>query len=683
MRMPESDAFFQSLRGAEVAGYRLTELLGTGGMAGVFRGENTLNPGIVRAIKVVRPELATRREFALRFSQEAVILENLRHPNVVRFYGLRTDKREGIDLLVMELELLEGETLAAAMVRKPSVPPLRAAVGWMHAAAEGLAAAHALGVVHRDVKPENLFLTTRGEIKVLDFGIARAHDEADRREQLTAVGTAPGSPAYMAPEVCEGQVPGTSADVYALGISLYELLIRRHPFAAPGEELRLSSTQLMFAHVNRALPKLRELRPDAPDALEQVVSRATAKEASWRYPSAAELATALGAVLDALGPAEAAGEAPIGTQFEIPTLFDSKRSGTGPRASFPDGRPSSPGAAGSQRTPLASTLKESPPDGSSRFGKVALVAGLVLVGIAPAAYFGHAIVSRHGEAPEPSAASSGGPGALGSVSAAPASSVAAPPPKNRWVSVHPPPKPVLLGVSSDRAPSDVSGFRPSRQIVAPAAPYEIQQHEVTWEELDPWLAESPSHEIVRPAWLPGDAKGRARLPATGVPWETARTYCRSLDGTLPTEEQWEYAARGAERRPYAWGTQRGDLSRTRAYARAQKDALPVAPVGSMDQDQTPEIDGEAILDMTGNAMEWTVDLYRDDRPKQDESWTEAGGKTFRAVRGLPLDKPPPPKLPAEGLAVRDSLCATGPCPKSTAALLQYVGFRCVRKARRP
>ena len=277
------------LVGRELAGFRLEERLEAGGTATVYRGVNLLDDGIVRAIKVVHSELASDEVFARRFAEEARILEHLEHPNVVRFHGARRDA----GLLFMELELLEGRPLSSLLPTDGSVRlPVEQVVGWIAQASEGVAAAHDVGIVHRDIKPSNLFLTASGVVKVLDFGIARALDEADRASSLTRTGTVPGTPAYLAPEVCRKGTPSRSSDVYAMGVTLLELLAGYHPLIPPGGPRR-SSTELMLAQVSEDLPPLGQLRPDAPPHLERVVTRATAKEPAVRYSSARELADAL------------------------------------------------------------------------------------------------------------------------------------------------------------------------------------------------------------------------------------------------------------------------------------------------------------------------------------------------------------------------------------------------------
>jgi formylglycine-generating enzyme required for sulfatase activity len=246
-------------------------------------------------------------------------------------------------------------------------------------------------------------------------------------------------------------------------------------------------------------------------------------------------------------------------------------------------------------------------------------------------------------------------------------------PANGWVSVPVPATPIALGVESDAAPAAVHGFRPARKITSPAASYELQEHEVTWSEIEPWLART-STSLAFPPWA-ADPVVRATLPVTGVTWSIALAYCQSLGGSLPTEEQWEYAARGPERRPNSWGADRLDRSLTHVYAGPK--AIPAAVKTSL-QDQTP---APVLYDLIGNVQEWTLGLWRADLPDVDESWVTSGKETtIRAIRGLPFGVEPPPSTQAEGAAYREQLCATGPCVEKGAELRRYVGFRCAKPA---
>jgi serine/threonine-protein kinase len=314
LKCSEKDMREDTLVGSELAGFRLERRLGEGGMATVYAGQNILNRRIRRAIKVVRPELAARDEFVSRFVEETTILEELRHPNVVRFFGLR---REGGQLL-MELELLDGRALSDEA--STSEVSIAKAVDWVHQASVGVAAAHDLDIVHRDLKPENLFLTKDDAIKVLDFGIARALDEADRASKVTRAGVAPGSPAYMAPEVCEGATPTKAADVYALGLTLFELILGRHPFVAEAGASK-TTAQWMHAHVNTGVPRLSSLKPGVPAALDDAVARACARDPKERFASAGELANALRTIVASSGAKKNAKEKKAGASDEGATLF--------------------------------------------------------------------------------------------------------------------------------------------------------------------------------------------------------------------------------------------------------------------------------------------------------------------------------------------------------------------------
>lgn len=246
---------------------------------------------------------------------------------------------------------------------------------------------------------------------------------------------------------------------------------------------------------------------------------------------------------------------------------------------------------------------------------------------------------------------------------------------NPWIEVTPPIAVRPLGVDDDALDEAQSGFRPSAGIRPPLEPYSIQQHEVTWGELEPRLGESAVLGERRPRWLPAEPAARARFPATGVAWRVALRYCVSLGGTLPTEEQWEHAARG-DARAYPWGGDPPDPDRTNIGPRAH----PVE-VMTRDQDRTP---GEpAIWDLAGNAREWTLDPWRSSTTGRPEPWASTDeGRTFRAVRGLPLIDAaawrPPDAAP---LAHRTPLCATGQCPDGTDDVRLEVGFRCVRDRR--
>lgn len=272
--------------------YRLIKPLGEGG-AGIVYAARDERIGAEVAVKVVRGS-ARRDEVTLaRFHREAKAAGRLGHPNIVRVTDFGTSQ-SGSPFVVMER--LDGETLDARIAR---TGPLEVAVALdVHVQlADALAAAHAAGVLHRDVKPANVFLTQlangRALVKLLDFGLAELYAEPTA-PRLTERGLLVGSLAYLAPERIEGQPADERGDVYAIGASLYESLTGALPFAAPNPMM------LRARILGGALPPLRERRPEAPEAVEALLASCLARDPAQRFASAAEVRRALLAAHDEL-----------------------------------------------------------------------------------------------------------------------------------------------------------------------------------------------------------------------------------------------------------------------------------------------------------------------------------------------------------------------------------------------
>jgi serine/threonine-protein kinase len=265
--------------------YRLVGPLARGGMAEVWEGfDDRLTRPV--AVKILHPHLASDPGFLERFRREAIAAARLAHPNVVATFD--TGEDDGTAFIVMEL--VRGRTLRAVLDDHGGSLPAGLAVAIAIQVADALHHAHEHGIVHRDVKPANI-LVCDGEpgsppqVKVADFGIARAatQDGAD----LTQPGALLGTAKYLSPEQVQGREPDARSDVYALGVVLYELLAGRPPFSATTE------VATAMAHVHTEPPKPRQIRAGIPRSVEQVVTRAMAKDPDDRYPSAAALAGAL------------------------------------------------------------------------------------------------------------------------------------------------------------------------------------------------------------------------------------------------------------------------------------------------------------------------------------------------------------------------------------------------------
>ena len=254
--------------------YELTHLIARGGMAQVYRAMDRQLERPV-ALKVLFPELSVDRTFVERFRREAQAAANLSHPNIVPVFDWGED--DGSYFIVMEY--VEGRPLSAVLRDPEPMPPRQiATIGAGVAAA--LAFAHRHGVVHRDVKPGNVLITPDGDVKVTDFGIARA---VNTEESLTQTGAVMGTAAYFSPEQAEGKGVDSRSDIYSLGVVLYEMSVGRPPFTGD------SPVAVASKHV-RDMPALpREVNPAVPAALEAVVMKAMAKNPDDRYGSAEEL----------------------------------------------------------------------------------------------------------------------------------------------------------------------------------------------------------------------------------------------------------------------------------------------------------------------------------------------------------------------------------------------------------
>ncbi len=277
--------------------YRLLELLGQGGMATIYRARDAQLERDV-AVKLLRPEFGQDPDFLARFRDEARAAASLSHPNIVAVFDFGEDAA-GEQFIVMEL--VDGQDLASILRENGPLAP-RQAARIAADVAKALHAAHTRGIVHRDVKPSNILISRDGRVKVADFGIARALDDA----QVTLPGVTMGSVHYFAPEQARGEPATGASDVYALGIVLFEMLTGHRPFSGDG------AAAVALARLTTTPPRPSALRASVPPALDSIVLRAMALNAVDRYSSAASMAGALDGFLADGGASPSAGAAAVG-----------------------------------------------------------------------------------------------------------------------------------------------------------------------------------------------------------------------------------------------------------------------------------------------------------------------------------------------------------------------------------
>src|SRR3989440_8497312 len=268
-------------------GYEREELVGAGGMSSVYRAHDELLDRKV-ALKILHSHYNEDEEYVERFRREARTVAQLSHPNIVTVIDRGED--EGRQFIVFEL--IEGRTLKQVLDAEGRLPERRALEIALQVA-RGLAFAHEHGLVHRDVKPQNVILNGDGRAKVTDFGIARSLDV----QGVTQSGTVLGTSNYIAPEQASGQAVDQTTDVYSLGVVLFELLTGEVPF--PGE----SFVAVAMQHVNEPPPSLLDVRPDVPARVAHAVDRALEKDPAARFPTMDAFAAELQACLAELGSA--------------------------------------------------------------------------------------------------------------------------------------------------------------------------------------------------------------------------------------------------------------------------------------------------------------------------------------------------------------------------------------------
>ncbi len=310
--------------GEQVGPYKITAYIGQGGMATIYRAYQAALDRDV-ALKVIHPALKEDQAFLARLRREAQVVARMNHANIVDVYDYAISEQDGTPYIVMRF--IEGKTLKEVVQESQLTP--HQILDIMRPVADALAYAHSHGVLHRDVKLSNIMLDKDGHVYLTDFGLARL---TYKGESTLSHDMLIGSPQYISPEMAKGEAIDARADIYSLGVVLFEMLAGRLPFQAD------TPYATVMAHINEPVPSARNLNPHIPPAVDQVLAKAMAKSPEQRYQSVAELMIAL----------ENAIYGPLGAPYEPARA--SSRALPRPSSAMPTARSAPRGAPAEQRS---------------------------------------------------------------------------------------------------------------------------------------------------------------------------------------------------------------------------------------------------------------------------------------------------------------------------------------------
>lgn len=628
--------------------FRVDAFLGAGGMGAVYQVWD-LQRSVYLAMKTLHADLADDPAAYRRFKREAENLKNLSHPHIVPFYGIYESEPQGLIFLLQGF--INGPSLKE-MLRERGGRPMEIgeALEILRVLCAALGYAHALGVVHLDVKPGNVLFDGAGAAYLADFGIAR-------QIESTTVSLGPsGTPAYMAPEQIRGDPLSPATDIYALGVMLFEMLTGRRPFL--GDEPELEAYQaggapahaadgVRAAHLLLAPPDPRAFNPAIPPGLSEVVLRALAKDPAQRFASTRDMFVAAAAGAGEGGAPREPWQAAPRQDEDWDATFDGAATPRPP--AFPEPVPA-------PYTRPRSRLTE------SRWRACLLLAALAVGGLAlgglvgaalfsPAGLLGQRAVVSTAETPPGEAAGGATPTAPGEPTGA-AETAASPPTAPPEATVEPAGETPPAAVEEDRRVSARDGML---QLFVPAGSFVMGTDDSPWFFLGPehtvtldafWIdqtqvtnamyarfvaetgyvteterrgagwvfngeefIETQGADWRHPRGPDSSIDGMDSYPVVQVTWEDASAYCAWAGRRLPTEAEWEKAARGEDGRTFPWGE---GIDCTRAnYATRAGGGYCVGgltPVGAYPAGASPY----GALDMAGNAWDWTSDWWQND-----------------------------------------------------------------------
>ncbi len=572
----------EDLTGKKFGPYEIVAPLGEGGMASVYKA---LQPSVGRyvALKVLPRHLAGEATFLARFQQEARLVAQLQHPHILPTF----DFGEADGYAYLAMPFMENGTLVSLMNGSPL--PLSRVRRIVSQIGDALDYAHAHGVIHRDVKPSNVLMDKRGNCLLTDFGVAKI---VEGSAKLTTTGGVIGTPAYMSPEQGLGEKLDGRSDQYALAVIMYELATGKPPYNAE------TPMAIVIKHINDPLPPPRTLNPELPIAVERVIVKALAKKPEDRYPTVGDMIRAIEAAIPETGAVSAVDTAAITVKTEAPPKSKA------PLWAWAVGAVAVIGLVIGAFFALSGVNSNATPTPAIADQPTATAPAQPTDTAAPQATATTAPTS----APRTQAATAAPQVTATTASAAPGIGSTRVAPLDNMAQVYVPGGMFLMGsADTDRNAEPIE--KPQHQVTLDA--FWIDQTEITNAMYALCVkagACQPPRSQNSATRLNNDYYGNPQFdhyPVIFVTLEDARAYCRwagNGTGRLPSEAEWEKAARGPDGQLYLWGNDAPGPSRAN-YGNTLGDTQAVGQYTSF---ASPY----GALDMAGNVAEWVNDGFK-------------------------------------------------------------------------